>query len=131
MAVDVSPGAMSADEAMMSRRSIRAFLTDPVPQAMIEDLLAVASRAPSGTNTQPWKVYVVQSVMIAARARGLHTCPQAAFVPYSNVVGEALGMGEDEVLVCGMALGWADTAAVENGLVTERAPVTDFTTFLS
>lgn len=233
MAVDLSPGLMSADEAITSRRSIRAFLPEAVPQSMIEDLLSVASRAPSGSNIQPWKVYVVQgksrdklveavtrvsaspelvaqlkpaytyypktwkspfidrrrkvgwglydllgltrenkegmkaqhdknysffgapvgliftvdasleqgswldygmfiqSVMIAARARGLDTCPQAAFVSYGEVIGEVLGFGAEEVLVCGMALGWADPAAVENGLVTERAAVEEFAKFLS
>ena len=46
------------DEAIRSRRSIRAFLPTPVPRTEIEALLEVAARAPSGTNTQPWKVYV-------------------------------------------------------------------------
>jgi nitroreductase len=50
---------MDADEAITSRRSVRAFLPDPVPRETIERILAVASRAPSGSNTQPWKVYVV------------------------------------------------------------------------
>ncbi len=53
------------DEAITSRHSVRAFLDTPVPQQIIKDILKVASRAPSGTNTQPWKVYVVtgQNVM--------------------------------------------------------------------
>src|SRR5689334_13413993 len=46
------------DEAITSRRSVRAFLPDPVDEAMIRDILDVASRAPSGTNMQPWQVYV-------------------------------------------------------------------------
>ena len=49
----------TADEAITSRRSIRAFLDKPVPRDMVEDILNVAARAPSGTNTQPWKVHVV------------------------------------------------------------------------
>lgn len=232
MPADSPSTLMSADEAITSRRSIRAFLPEDVPRSMIEDILAVASRAPSGSNIQPWKVYVVQgaskerlvqaltnvydtpelaaeqkpnytyypknwkspfierrrkvgwdlyellgltrenkegmrvqhgknysffgapvglmftidatleqgswldygmfiqSVMVAARARGLDTCPQAAFVPYNRVVAEVLGIGEGEALVCGMALGWADPSAVENGLISERAPVAEFTTFL-
>ena len=44
------------DEAITSRRSIRGFLPTPVPREDIESILGVASRAPSGTNTQPWKV---------------------------------------------------------------------------
>jgi nitroreductase len=47
------------DWAIVSRRCVRAFLPTPVPRATIERMLAVASRAPSGTNTQPWKVYVL------------------------------------------------------------------------
>ena len=47
------------DDAITSRRSVRAFLPTPVPRETVEHILAVASRAPSGTNTQPWKVRVL------------------------------------------------------------------------
>ncbi|EXB83421.1 nitroreductase [Acinetobacter sp. 272263] len=47
------------DEAITSRHSVRAFLSTPVDPKLIRDILSVASHAPSGTNTQPWKVYVV------------------------------------------------------------------------
>jgi nitroreductase len=46
-------------EAIASRRSIRAFLPTPVPQADVERLLDIAARAPSGTNMQPWRGYAV------------------------------------------------------------------------
>ncbi|WP_206528309.1 nitroreductase family protein, partial [Mesorhizobium sp. M7A.F.Ca.CA.002.05.1.1] len=46
------------DEAILSRRSVRAFLPDMVDDETIRAILAVAARAPSGTNMQPWKVYV-------------------------------------------------------------------------
>jgi nitroreductase len=46
------------DEAILSRRSVRAFLPDPVDESTIREILAVAARAPSGTNMQPWRVYV-------------------------------------------------------------------------
>ena len=46
------------DEAITSRRSVRAFLPTPVDEATIRDILTVASRAPSGTNMQPWRTYV-------------------------------------------------------------------------
>ncbi len=52
--------AASVDAAINSRMSTRAFLPDAVPRDTIEHLLQLASRAPSGTNTQPWKVYVLQ-----------------------------------------------------------------------
>ncbi|PPE67066.1 nitroreductase [Caldimonas caldifontis] len=219
------------DEAITSRRSIRAYLPTPVPRETIEEILRVASRAPSGTNTQPWKVHVLtgeplrglveklraayddpaeaqlhepeyayyphewvspyierrrkvgwdlygllgivkgdklrmheqhgrnyaffdapvglmftidrvmergswldygmflQNVMVAARARGLDTCPQAAFTPFHRIIMDHLGTPPQEMLVCGMSLGQADPQAVENTLVTERAPVHEFTRF--
>ncbi|MFH7044910.1 nitroreductase [Paucibacter sp. JuS9] len=220
------------DAAIESRHSMRAFLPTPVARQVIEDILRVASRAPSGTNTQPWQVHVltgvarqrlsdrimavyddptelaahseeyayyprewvspyidrrrkigwdlygllniaktdkarmhdqhgrnyqffdapvglmftidrvmqqgswldygmfIQNVMIAARARGLHTCPQAAFTQFHRLIAEELQLKPEQQLVCGMSLGFADPAAVENGLVTERAPVAEFTRFL-
>jgi nitroreductase len=221
----------AVDFALTSRRSIRAFLPTPVPAHEIEALLAVASRAPSGTNTQPWKVHVLtgaakdrlsaailsahadpaaaaahaeewdyyprewvapyvdrrrkvgwdlygllgiqkgdrarmhaqhgrnyaffgapvglvftidrilrqgsfldygmflQSLMVAARARGLDTCPQAAFMQYHRIIAEQLALPPGEMVVCGMSLGHADPDRVENTLVTEREPVRAFTTF--
>ena len=50
----------SVDDAILSRFSTRAYSDKPVDKAVLTDLLQVAARAPSGTNTQPWKVYVVQ-----------------------------------------------------------------------
>ena len=223
----------AVDTAITSRRSLRAFLPTPVPRATIEAILEVAARAPSGTNTQPWKVYVLtgaslaelsrkvstayddpaerathteeyayyptdwkspfidrrrkvgwdlygllgidkadkarmhaqhrrnyefvgapvglmftidrvmrqgswldygmflQSVMVAARARGLDTCPQAAFTQFHRIICAHVGAPDNEQLVCGMSLGFKDPAAVENTLVTEREPVAGFAHFLS
>ncbi len=50
----------SVHEAITSRRSMRAFLPDPVPDDIIRDILQTAGRAPSGSNTQPWRVYVTR-----------------------------------------------------------------------
>lgn len=47
------------DEALVSRRSVRAFLPTPVPRADIEEILSVAARSASGTNIQPWRVHVL------------------------------------------------------------------------
>ncbi len=47
------------DRAISGRRSVRAFLDTPVDLAVVREILQVSSRAPSGTNTQPWKVYVL------------------------------------------------------------------------
>ncbi|TWC06676.1 MULTISPECIES: nitroreductase [unclassified Pseudomonas] len=71
----------------------------------------------------------LQSVMVAARGRGLHTCPQAAFLKYHQVIAELLAIPSDQMLVCGMSLGYADEASIENSLVTDREPVSAFATF--
>jgi len=68
----------------------------------------------------------LQSVMLAACSRGLATCAQAAWNDYHRIVEARLGFAPQEQLVCGMALGYADPAAVENTLVTERAPLDEF-----
>jgi nitroreductase len=222
--------ALSADEALATRRSVRAFLPTPVPRDEVEHLLALASRSASGSNIQPWKVRVVAgekrarlssailealdrdgyekhkrewnyypvnwrepylarrrkigwdlyglmgikkgdfeaterqrrrnyeffgapvgmiftldedlemgswldlgiyigSLTIAARGRGLDTCPQAAFADFHAVIRRELDIPEKEIIICGMALGYADPDAVENRLVTERAPVGQFASF--
>lgn len=226
-------GIAEVDHAITSRRSIRRFLPTEVPRALIEEILSVASRAPSGSNTQPWRVHVLtggsrqglidkimasyndpaqaalhkaeydyyppkwvspyierrrkvgldlygllgigkaeqarmhaqqgrnyaffdapvgliftidrimgkgswldygmflQSIMVAARARGLDTCAQAAFGHYHAIVSAHLGLDNDtEMVVVGMALGWADPQALDNTLLSEREPVSAFTRFL-
>jgi len=227
-----TPEQQAVDAAITSRRSIRAYTLQPVAREDILQILQVAGRAPSGTNTQPWKVYVLegerkrelssailaihndpeqarlhteeyayyprewvspyidrrrkvgwdlyallgltrdnkagmaaqhgrnyeffgapvgliftidrimeqgswldygmflQSVMVAARGRGLDTCPQAAFTQYHRVIGSVLNIPENETVVCGMALGYADTTKIENSLITERMPVEEFVKFV-
>lgn len=228
----VTPATIAAvNEAITSRHSIRAYLPTPVPRQTLEQILEVAARAPSGTNTQPWRVHVLtgeakrrlsqavlaayedpaeraahaeeyayypqewvapyvdrrrkvgwdlygllgigkadkarmkaqhgrnytffdapvgliftidrvmqqgswldygmflQNIMIAARARGLDTCPQAAFTQFHRVIARELGLAATEMVVCGMSLGHADPAAPENRLVTEREPVAGFAHF--
>jgi nitroreductase len=71
----------------------------------------------------------LQSLMVAARARGLGTCPQAAFTQFHRIIEAQLGLLPGEMVVCGMSLGHADPAAVENSLITEREPVQGFTRF--
>ncbi|MCX6959350.1 MAG: nitroreductase [Verrucomicrobia bacterium] len=220
------------DEVIRSRRSVRGFLPTPVLQETILEILDVSNRAPSGTNTQPWKVTVVtgarkealsreliataldpardteheqeysyypdkwvhpyldrrrkvgydlygllgiakgnrdrmqrqfarnydffgapvglfftmdrimgqgswldygmflQNVMLAARARGLDTCPQAAFTKYHRIVASHLEIPKDQILLCGMALGYKDGDKIENSLQTSREPAISFTRFL-
>ena len=223
----------AVDQAITSRMSARAFTQQPVTRELITEILQVASRAPSGTNTQPWKVYVlqgatrdalvdkvcaaheairanpdvaqqyqepydyypaqwvspyidrrrengwslygllgigkadkdrmheqqqrnfkffdapvglmftldpimgrgslldygmfIQNIMLAARARGLHTCPQAAWNGFHSIILPHIGAGEGERMVCGMSLGYADETDKVNTLVTPRVPVNEFT----
>ncbi len=69
-------------------------------------------------------------LMLMARELGLHTCPQAAFSRYQHVIRRELAIPEDEVVICGLAVGYADPAKVPNDLITDRAAVGDFTVFL-
>lgn len=226
--IDVS---RAVDWALVSRRSVRAFLPTPVALEEVESILEVARFSATGVNMQPWHVHVVtgaaksrlsaainainddpacssdldepydyyprewtspyvdrrrevgwalygllgiekgdkermhvqhgrnyrffdapvglfftvdrvmregslldtgmflQSVMLAARARGLGTCPQAAFNKFHRVIADELSIPDSQMLVCGMSLGYADPECIENSLVTDRAAVNDFTTF--
>jgi nitroreductase len=232
----VSATLNAVDAAIDSRMSLRAFLPTPVPRETLELLLALASRAPSGTNTQPWKVYVLQgaskdslvgkvcaahdairadpglaaqyaeeydyypekwvspyidrrrengwglygllgigkgdkdkmhaqhqrnfrffdapvglmftldrvmgrgslvdygmfmqTLMVAARGHGLHTCPQAAWNGFASIILPHIGAAADEMLVCGMSLGYADESALVNTFRTPRVSAKDFTTWL-
>jgi nitroreductase len=69
------------------------------------------------------------NLMTAARARGLDTCPQAAFADYPATIRSVLGLPDNELVVCGMALGHADPDGPENRLRTRREPVESFTDF--
>ena len=224
------------DQAIESRQSMREFLPKPVPREIINHLLELAARAPSGTNTQPWKVYVLQgasrdalvskvcaasdairanpelasqykeaydyypekwvspfidrrrengwglygllgivkgnkdrmhaqqqrnfrffdapvglmftldkvmgrgslvdygmflqNLMVAARGHGLHTCPQAAWNGFAKIILPHIGASDNEMLVCGMSLGYANEAALVNTFRTPRVPASEFTTWL-
>ena len=226
----------SVDAAILSRFSARAFLDKPVEKSVLEELLQVAARAPSGTNTQPWNVYVVQgatkdklvnevcgvhnamasnpalaaehaeeydyypskwvspfidrrrecgfglygvlgigkgdkekmhlqhqqnyrffgapvgliftidkvmgrgslldygmflqNIMISAQSHGLATCPQAAWNKFSKIILPAIGASSEEMLVCGMAIGYADKSHKINTFQTPRAKVDEFTSWL-
>jgi nitroreductase len=68
--------------------------------------------------------------MVAARGQGLHTCPQAAWNGFASIIMPLIGAGPDEMLVCGMSLGYADETAVVNTFDTPRVPAKDFTRWL-
>jgi nitroreductase len=72
----------------------------------------------------------LQNIMLMARARGLHTCPQAAWNYYQRIILPFIGAGDEEELVCGMALGSADESALVNTLETPREPIESFTRWI-
>ena len=224
----VTAASNAVDHAIVSRRSIRGFLPEPVPLDTVRRILSVAARAPSGSNIQPWRVHVLtgeplarlraalteafmagepehaeydyyptswrspyierrretgwslyqlvgvargdfeagrlqrarnyaffdapvgmvfaidrdlelgswldfgmflQNIMVAARGRGLDTCPQQSIANYPEIVSQALGIPDTQMIVCGMALGQADPSEPANALVTHREPVEAFATF--
>lgn len=221
------PAEMSAVDAILGRQSVRAFLPAPVPLETVERILEIATRSPSGSNMQPWRVWVLigdvkerltaelyerhlsgddgapewayypremaepylsrrratgwglygalgipkgdraatrrqqarnyrffeapvgliftigrdlalgswidygcflQTVMLAARAFGLETCPQAVFRNYHDTISRRLAIPPDQMIVTGMALGHADPDAAVNRFRTDRAPVSTFMT---
>lgn len=99
---------LSVSEAVARRRSVRAFLPDPVPEAVLRDVLMRATRAPSGGNLQPWRLYVLQGESMARFRAVMETrmaenpvgetpeyevYPQALKEPYRSrrfAVGEAM-----------------------------------------
>ena len=72
----------------------------------------------------------LQNIMVAARAQGLHTCPQAAWNPFAKIILPHIGAGPQEMLVCGMSLGYADVSEKVNTFYTPRVPVGEFTRWL-
>tara|TARA_R110002124_G_scaffold5572_3_gene35549 strand:- start:165 stop:833 length:669 start_codon:yes stop_codon:yes gene_type:complete len=219
---------MTFDELLSARKSVRVFKPDPVPLELVTELLTLASRAPSGTNIQPWKVHVVagevrarleaevlahretnpedaaaefprmskrkepyttrmrtlgkemyslleipkgdqaanwaqwgrnykffdapvgliftidkdldamsfldigmfmQTFMLAAKTRGLDTCAQGAWNNFWSVTRRVLDVSDEEYIIVGMSLGYADDTAAVNTLVAEREPVASFATF--
>ena len=71
----------------------------------------------------------IQSVMLAARAYGLETCPQAALAEYPDIVREVLAFPQTKKLICGVAVGYPDREAPVNQYRTERASVDEFTSW--
>jgi nitroreductase len=72
----------------------------------------------------------LQTIMFAARARGLHTCAEAAIASYPDIVRRELDIGNEWVVICGMALGYADPQAVVNTFQPPRIALDEYATFL-
>ena len=73
---------------------------------------------------------VADAISREAKARGLDTCPQAAWNHFHSIVLDVLGTGDDEELVCGMSLGYADPDHILNTFITPRVPVEEFAVFV-
>lgn len=82
--------------------------------------------------TGSWLNYgmFLQNLMLLAREQGLHTCPQAAWADYREIIRQILPLNDEEMVVSGMALGLVDPNAIENTLVTKRVSMEDNVTFL-
>ncbi|MBN8900832.1 MAG: hypothetical protein BGO51_04305 [Rhodospirillales bacterium 69-11] len=118
-------GITRGDTARMKAQHRRNFLFFDAPVGLIFTIhrdLATGS----------WLDYgmFLQNVMTAARGHGLDTCPQAAWSRYHRIIRAELDLPEEQVVVCGMALGHADPDAPENALQTERVPAETFTRFM-
>ena len=71
----------------------------------------------------------MQTIMLAAKARDLDTCSQGAWNNFWSVTRRVLNVPDDEYIVCGMSLGYADESAPVNALVSEREPLASFASF--
>ncbi|MEP3246686.1 MAG: nitroreductase [Sneathiella sp.] len=72
---------------------------------------------------------MMQSIMLLAREKGLHTCPQEAWARWPATVSKHLSLQAHEMMFCGMAIGYEDQSAVINKLHSERAELEEFATF--
>ena len=68
--------------------------------------------------------------MLAARGEGLHTCPQAAWISFQDPIFKHLNIPNDQVIVSGMGLGYEDSSAIENTLVSEREQVSNVVNYV-
>jgi len=71
----------------------------------------------------------LQSIMLAAVDQGLATCPQASLADYPEIIKSTLGYAPDDILLCGMSLGYEDEGALVNSYRTPREPAEKFTRY--
>ncbi|MDE2048051.1 MAG: nitroreductase, partial [Betaproteobacteria bacterium] len=118
-------GIAKADKARMHAQHGRNFVFFDAPVGFIFTIDRILEQG-------SWLDYgmFLQNIMVAARARGLDTCPQAAFTQWHRIIARHLQLPANEMVVCGMSLGWADPQRVENTLVTEREDVAAFARFV-
>ena len=117
-------GIEKGDREAMTQQTARNFKFFDAPIGLfitIDAYLALGNWADTGM--------YIQTIMLAARGFGLHTCPQAAWISFQEPVFKHLGIPDDQMLVSGMSLGYADEEAIENTLVSEREDVANVTQF--
>jgi nitroreductase len=117
-------GIAKGDRVASARQSARNFLFFDAPVGLfvtVDSYLGRGNWADAGM--------YLQTIMLAAKEFGLDTCPQAAWIPYQKPVFKHLRIPEDQVLVSGMALGFADHSRIENTLVSEREALTNVARF--
>jgi len=73
---------MNVTDAVMKRKTVRDFLSDPIPSETIRELLEKASRAPSGGNVQPWKIWVINDESMAAFRQHMADEPSSKSMEY-------------------------------------------------
>jgi len=108
-------GIPKGDRVASAKQAARNFLFFDAPVGLFvttDSYLSRGSWADAGM--------YLQTIMLAAKGFGLDTCPQAAWIPYQKPVFKHLGIPDDQALVSGMALGFADHSKIENTLVSER-----------
>lgn len=118
-------GIAKGDKVRMHEQQGRNFMYFDAPVGMVFTIDRIMGRG-------SWLDYgmFLQNIMVAARARGLDTCPQAAFNQFHDVLEAHLGLDKNkEMVVSSMALGYADPDALDNTLYTDREPVASFTQF--
>ena len=117
-------GIARGEAAKMKAQHRRNFQFFDAPVGMI---FTIDRRLATGS----WLDYgmFLENIMVAARGRGLDTCAQAAWATYHRTIRPVLGLADEEIVVCGMALGYADPEAPENSLVTDRATAREFVRF--
>ncbi len=117
-------GIQKGDREAAAKQSARNFLFFDAPVGLFittERYLLNGSWSDTGM--------YIQTIMLAAKGFGLDTCPQAAWIPVQEAVYRNLEIPEDQVLVSGMALGFADPDAIENTLVSDREALENVATF--
>jgi nitroreductase len=71
----------------------------------------------------------IENILIGARGEGLHTCGQVAWCSHHQMIREELGIDQDELLACGISVGYAVEDAPENVWHTDRADIDKWVTF--